>query len=480
MNITRHISIEDEYVEKLKPYVEKHDGNFGAAIRDMINQAGKNDARINSSAIDQTLFNWIITEIDEKLLPSDILNEFIDPMMMKSMDNLESYLNRKFSELKWGVYIKLKYDNDMLPGEVLMEISGDHQKIKFITSLLAQYLVKNSLQHIPLEVMSVFNTNEGIKVELSGSNKKEALQSLESFFGKTDELIRTVKSRPTFWKALVSRHLLSNYNMVTVHKNYFEDLLDGKIPAWEVTIENQAKKPINEIPLKEMLNLMKEVFETSRIVDRVEIDKETMVLFHSYRDRGAIEKLRKSCHALLEANGHMYDARATANIVILTHRSDVGIKINDIVETLKNSNNRLDQELLVFFGFLKGLKDIPDIPISLTSLGRRTGKSLMQGFEREHLIKTWTLDNFQEALQGIDARLHRESEWKLEGKDLLYTIRKCNIAGKGNTFDTYVCHTIRETFKGALNYAFGNKAELCTKHLLTHGDNFCEVIIRTH
>ncbi|PWB52140.1 MAG: hypothetical protein C3F06_08975 [Candidatus Methanoperedenaceae archaeon] len=477
MNITRHISLEDEYVEKLKPYVDKHDGNFGAALRDMISRAGKYDT-LNSSAIDNSLLNWILKENDEKLVPSDILNEFIDPVMMNSMDNLEIYLNRRFGELKWGVHITLNYDNDLLPGEVLMEISGDHQKIRFITSLLTQYLVINSLRHIPLEVRSVINTNKGIKVELSGSNNKDALISLETFFGKTDELIRTVKSYPAFWKAIVNRHLLSNYNMVTVHKNYFEDLLDGKIPEWEVTIENHAKKPIREIPLKDMLALMKEVFETSRIVDRVEIDKDTMILFHSYRSKGAIEKLRKSCHALLEANGHMYDARATANIIIMTHRSDVGRKINEVVDALKNSSNRLDQELLVFFGYLKGLKEIPDIPMSLTSLGRRTGKSLMQGYEQETLIKTWTLDNFQQALHSIDTRIHRESEWKLEGKDLLYTVRKCNIAGNGNEFDNYVCHTVRETFKGALSYAFGNKAEMYTKYLLSHGDNFCEVVIR--
>jgi len=51
----------------------------------------------------------------------------------------------------------------MLPGEVLMEISGDHQKLKFIASILTQYLVKNSLEHVPLEVKSVINSNEGIK-----------------------------------------------------------------------------------------------------------------------------------------------------------------------------------------------------------------------------------------------------------------------------------------------------------------------------
>lgn len=57
MNITRHISLEDEYVEKLKPYVEKNGGNFGAAIRDMINRADNRNARINSSIIDLPLFN---------------------------------------------------------------------------------------------------------------------------------------------------------------------------------------------------------------------------------------------------------------------------------------------------------------------------------------------------------------------------------------------------------------------------------------
>ncbi len=45
-------------------------------------------------------------------------------------------------------------------------------------------------------------------------------------------------------------------------------------------------------------------------------------------------------------------------------------------------------------------------------------------------------------------------------------------------FDTYVCQTAREAFKGALRYAFGNKAELNINKLLTHGDDFCEVFIR--
>ncbi len=290
--------------------------------------------------------------------------------------------------------------------------------------------------------------------------------------------MKAIKSRPAFWKSIINRHLVSNYNMVTVHRNYFEELLAGKIPMGEITIENLAKKPIQEIPLKDMLSLIKEVYETSRVVDRVEIDKDTIILFHDYRNKEAIEKLKKSIITLLEANNHLYDAKSTANMIVLTHRPDIGIKINQIVDNLKISNSRLDQELIVFMAFLKELKNIPDIPLSLTSLGRRMGRSMMQGYEREKGIKDWELGAFKEALEIIDSRLHRKSEWKLEGKNLLYTIKKCTIATEGDTFDTYICHTTREVFKGALNYAFGNKAEIEIKKLLTHGDNFCEVLIR--
>jgi predicted hydrocarbon binding protein len=104
----------------------------------------------------------------------------------------------------------------------------------------------------------------------------------------------------------------------------------------------------------------------------------------------------------------------------------------------------------------------------------------MQEYEKENKITHWNLENFQKALQNIDSRIHRESEWKFDGKDLLYTIRKCNLAGEENEFNTYICHTAREVFKGALKYAFGNKAELSIRHLLTHGDNFCEVVIKIH
>lgn len=478
MIITRHISLDNDCIEKMQPYIEKHEGNFSAAIREIIDRTGKYRSLRNLSAIDNSLFKWMLNEIDGILVPDNVLDDLIDPMLINSMGKLEEHLNLRFKELEWDVELALKFDNDSFPSDVLAEIRGAPQKTKFVARMISQYLIKNSPERAALAIRSIFTQDGYIKVELARSNRKEAFDSLINSFGGMNEAINAIKSRPVFWKAIINGHLLSNYNMVTVHRNYLEDLLAGKVPMGEITIETLAKRPIQEIPLKEMLLLIKEVYESSRVTDRVEIDRETLILFHNYRNSEVIDKLKKSLVSLLEANGHLYDAKSTANMIVLTHRPDVGIKINEIVDNLKISNSRVDQDLIMFMAFLKGLKNIPDIPLSLTFLGRRIGKSLLQEYGREKGITEWDIDTFQKALQIIDSKLHRESEWKADGKNLLYTVKKCNIVAEGNSFDTYVCHTIRETFKGAVNYAFGTKAELDVKKLLSHGDNFCEVLIR--
>lgn len=479
MIVTRHISLDNDCIDKMEPYVEKNKGNFSAAVREIIDRAGKYGSLKNSSAIDSSLFKWMVAELDGRLFPENVLDEIIDPRLAGSMKALEEFLRNRVGELEWDVSISLKPDIDSIPGEVSIELKGPQHKIKFLGTMLSQYLVKNSPEQASLGIKSVSNLSDCLKIDMARTNRKDAETSLLIHFGGFEEAIKAVKNRPDFWKTVIYGHLMSNYSMVTVHRNYFEDLLAGKVPMGEITIETLAKKPIQEIPLKEMLSLIKDVYETSRVVDRVEIDRETIILFHNYRNYEVIDKLKKSLVMLLETNGHLYDAKSTANMIVLSHRPDVGIKINEIVNNLKLSNSRVDQELLMFMTFLKGLKNIPDIPLSLTFLGKRIGKSLMQEYERENNVKQWNLDAFKNAFGVIDLRLHRESEWKSDNKNnMVYTIKRCNIVSDGNTVDQHICHAIRETFKGAMSYAFGNQAEMEVNNLLSHGDNFCEVLIR--
>ena len=317
--VSRNISLSKEHIEKLKPFMEKNKGNFSAAIRDVIYQKATATEFRDKVSVDNFVFNWMVKETDGLLLPDNILDEMIDPGLISSMENLESFLNNKFRELEWEIYIILKYDSNISPSNVLIEIKGDPRRFKLVGSLISQFLIKKSLDNMPLKIESTVNMDKYMSIELTSSNKKEATDSLVTFFGSADEMTRTITSKSAFWKAIFNAHISSDYNMVTVDRNYFEELFADKVPLGEITIENMARKPISEIPLEEMIFLIKHVYESSRIVDRVEISEQNLILFHSYRNKNAIERLRKSLVMLLNASGHVYDARSTANMIILTN-----------------------------------------------------------------------------------------------------------------------------------------------------------------
>ncbi len=485
--ISRHISIEEDYVRKMEPYMEMHRGNINAAIKEVINRAEMCN-RLTMSTIDISLLNWMLKETEDILISDTVLDDLIDsrlkgamgdfPIGKSSIGTLEEYINNRFSNLGWDVKMTLESDSDTLPSDILVKIRGSPHKIRFIARLVSQYIIKNLLDTSPVAIRHVINPGEYIKIDMSKSTRKESLESLSTFFGKIGDTLKVVKSKQYFWRDIVREHHLTNYNMVTVHKNYFEDILAGSTPLGEIMIEVLAKRPIQEIPLEELLPLVKHVYETSRVVDKVEIDNKDLIFYHSYRTKEAIDKLKKIIVMLLDANGQVYDAKSSSNMIVLTYRPDVGMKINEIIDDLKMSNSPIDQELTVFTTFLSGLRDIPDMSVSFSILGRRIGKTLMQEYEKENNINNWNLEHFKNAIETIDSRLHRKSELKLEKGILKYIITKCSIATGEDKFNPYLCHTMRETFKGALNHVFGDKVELEFSKSLSRGDNLCEVIIR--
>ncbi len=476
---TKNISLDSEHLTKLKPYVDKHDGNFSSTIREMIDNVEKSSIPDDSSCIYNPFFNWLLEEIDGRLIPDDLLHLMIHSSLIYKIGDIDKYVNRKLVELDWNTNVQIDYDNIKSPSSILITVTGDSQKARLVSLMISQFIIQNSPESSPFAIKSVKNFGDNIKVELSSiSNKKDGIKSLTIFFGGMENIAKAIKDRAAFWKCIIHRHVVSNYQMVTIHKNYYEDMLAGKIPMGETMIEMLAKKPIQDIPLKQLLNLIKQVYEISGAVDRVEIHNTDMLLFHSYRNKDATEKIKRSLIMLMENSGHLYDGKTTTNMIVIKHRPDVGTKINQIVDHLKSSDSKLDQELVMFMTYLKDLEKIHDTPMSISVLGRRIGKSLIQEYEKENNIKQWNLENFQKAFTAIDSKIHRESEWKLEGNNLLYRIRQCNIVMEGNTVDTYVCRAAREAFKGALGYAFGNRAELEIKRLVTHGDSYCEVSIK--
>lgn len=159
---------------------------------------------------------------------------------------------------------------------------------------------------------------------------KEKFTTRDIQMGTSNEGIDTIleeviKDKPSFWKTIIEEHVLSCYNMVTIHKNYFEDLLANNMPMGDIMIELKTRRTIQDIPIKELLQTIKNIYENSRIVDAVEIDDEDMILYHNYRNQEAIYKLKKIILSLLENSGHLYDAKSTSNMIILKHKQNINI-----------------------------------------------------------------------------------------------------------------------------------------------------------
>jgi predicted hydrocarbon binding protein len=483
---TKNISLDNEHINKLKPYIEKHNGNFSSAIRELIDNAGKSVIPENSSLINDPFLNWLLEEMHGRFIPDNILNLIIDPLFINDMSNLSKNINKRLANLDWKVNVKIDCNNNNIKSNnmvslspISIDITGPSHKMNIIALMVSQFIIQNSPESSPFLIKSVTNLGSHIKIELlSTTNKKEGIKSLHTFFGEMEETANAIKDRTFFWNHMINRHVISNYQMVTIHKNYYEDILAGKIPMGETIIEILAKKPIQEIPLVELLPLVKHVYEISGVVDKVEIRDSNIILFHNYRNREATERLKKSLIMLMETGGHLYDGKTAANMLVIEHRPDVGTKINQLVEHLKDSNNKLDQELATFVTYLKSINNIHDTPMSISVMGRRIGTSLIQEYAKENNIKEWNLENFQKAFTVIDSKIHKDSEWKTEGDSLLYRIRKCAITMEDNNFDAYICRASREAFKAALDYAFGNKANLDIRKLKAHGDNYCEVSIK--
>lgn len=346
--ISRHISIDEEYINRIKPYTDKYNNNnLGVALKDIIYEIEIQNSHTN---VDTPLFDWMIKEAENRLIPDNIIDKIINPNIIGSIEDLNEYLNNRFNQLNWNVDIDLeqKCNNgtmcyNITIGNITIMIRGDSHRIKFIAGIISQYLIRHSAKISginSLGIESVTILNEYIRVELSMMDKQQSIESLSTFFGSMDKILYAIRDKPSFWKTIIEEHILSSYKMVTIHKNYFEDIISDNAPIGDIMIEILTKKILQEMSLTELLSMIKNVYETSRIVDTIEIDNDDVILYHNYRDQQAIDKLKKMLITLLENSGHSYGAISTSTMIILRHIPEIGF----------------DQKLTQFVTFINELK----------------------------------------------------------------------------------------------------------------------------
>jgi len=402
------------------------------------------------------------------IIDQDALIDIIDPFKITSMPQLQDYLNERYKGFGWQVEIQIEYDDALYPTKAGVVINGNYRnRLEFVAGIIGLYLAN----YKDLGITSIRRRMGSMKIDLQKRNTpEEAYMDLLVHFGYFQDILKELNTRPDFWKNLIKEHSATNYSLVTLHRNFYEDLLVGRIPKAIMTIEAVSRRPIEEMPMQELLRTLKQVAETARIINRIDFEDNIIKIYHGYRNMRAADRVKEIFLGIMEASGYVYTAELTSNLIILRHQPAVEKKILELLEKLKSGEQIFPHGLLEYLAFLRD--EHLDIREYIRILGRRIGRHVIQDYEKVYGIKNWTLASFQQAFSAVDAKLGRQSEWELSNNTIRYTVRKCPISSNAE-----LCHIHRNVFRGALEYAFEGRAELEIIKLLSHHDDHCEVRI---
>jgi hypothetical protein len=343
MVVRKNISLENIHLKKIEPLTRKHNDNLSAAIRDAIDiseaalhRYGTVEKAVSSIGADKKettareksietgknvllsspMLIWMIKYTRGIPLDKEILDEILDPLKIKTISELDKQINDISSESGWNCKVSIFSMDNINPVTATITVSGDNEDLReFLAQLVVMFLVYNK----GLDIDVVHKRASTIRIDLKP--KEEGAQPLAAmrFFGYLKNTMEEFRSKQDFWRNLVELYKSVNYNMVSMYRDYFEELLAGNSGIDVGIFESLSKKHISSIPLADFLKLLKKVHESLLIVDKIEIFDSNLNIYHNYKDEKAIQRIRDYYLSLLRANGHEYEAKYSSSLIVLNH-----------------------------------------------------------------------------------------------------------------------------------------------------------------
>lgn len=482
----RNITLEKRHLDILSPLLEKNQGNISASIRDVIDFAdlmiksyGSLENAINDAVssekiegqrvgVDQTIWQWLLESSRGILPPNTVIENLYEFGPDFDLKELINQINDTCIKLGWKTRTKL-YE----PMTYIFSGGSENQR-ELILKLVCLYLLKKNMG-----IDHKSNTYSLTKVDFAiRNNYNEAYKDYLIHLGYLDKSIKEIKSRPEFWNMLINTTINTDYQMVTIHRKNYENLISGNTRDDTDIFSVFTGLPIGDINLQRLLPLIKSVFETSRIVDRIEIDQDSLKIFHSFSNKDAIETICRTILKILEQNGYSFETLQATGIIILQHKTEIEGRISELVENLLSAKGSFNHELMTFLIFLDGVKDKNLISTSVKDLGMSMGEHILMEYEKEFEISDWDLEKFKDVFSEIDRKLGRESVLELIDPNVMhYVVNKCQIVHQHGKFNIHLCNLTHGLLKGAVDYVFKGDAMIKPKKMIGSGDSLCEFYI---
>jgi len=482
----RNITLEKKHLDILSPLLDKNDGNISASIRELIDFADmmiKSHGSIENAMIDtfssdrlekdrvlvdQFIWQWLLETNRGMILEKGILDCLFESFPVSDLKEFPDIMNNLFIRLGWKT--RIEYNEPM----TYHLIGGSESQRELIIKIICLYFIDRK---IGIKDLSTSFSTTTIRF-INRNNEGEAYDDFTRLLGYMNKSINEIRSKPNFWNMLINSHINTGYHMVTIPKKSYEELISKNVSVDTEFFSILTEQPCKDINLQRLLPMIKIVYETSGMVDRIHIDQDIIKIFHSYTNKTAINTISQSILNILKLNGYHYEAVVISSIIVLAHKTEIEGRITELVDNLLSARAGFDHELMTFLIFLDGIKEKSDINVAVEKLGERMGEQILKEYEKENNIKKWDMELFKDAFSDIDIKLGRESNLELIDPNVMhYVVNKCQIVHPQGQFNKHLCNLTHWLLKGAVEYVFKGDAIIKSKKLIGSGDDFCEFFI---
>jgi len=342
MIIRKNITLESNHIKKLETLLNKNEGNLSAAIRDAVDLAdvvlqryGNVEKAISNITtetkklterelsidtgknvlVSSPIFQWMLKWTEGIPLDHEIMEELLDPLKINTISELDRHINVISRESGWNCEVSIFCMDDLNPETATVTITGDKELYRdFLAQLVIMFLVYNK----GLDIDVIHRRATSVRIDLKKHNGKERCAAIEHF-GYLKDSVNEFASRKDFWKNLIEIYRSINYNMVSINKDQYEEILAGNMFVDKGIFESLSRQHISSIPHHEFLALLKKTHESMQIIEKIELFDNEINVYHNYKHEIAVQKLLDHYVSLLSANGHQYEGKYSTSLIVLSH-----------------------------------------------------------------------------------------------------------------------------------------------------------------
>lgn len=488
MILRKNISLNDEYLKKLEPLMKKHKGNLSAVIREVIDLAEaafqdpdsvkrlisglRKEQNLTSSTI-----LWSLKNLSGRLPDEDTINNIIGSNI-SSLSDIEARLNELGSEIYWDSTVKVETDNNFAPTNAIFAVTGKNHSINnYLASVIALYVAGK----FSLCISKQRTVENSFEIDFVKTDKELALKSVSDNFGYLEETLSELYKKPDFWNILVPLYVRTNYDLTVIPSQFFEDILaENTTHKITTIIERFCGRSIKDIPHDEFLKNLKLLYQTTGLIEEMDITRDSLIIHHGLTDRTAIKKLSNMLVELLNQNGLNYNATTGDNLVVFRQLPEMGNILIRMAEDIKVKEEQHSNYHSDLIKMLEMLKNVPSNQDFIRALSGRFGIKIIQNYESEKKIRSWDAGTFVDYMHEMKSLLEQESSWSLISENVVSgKVMKCPMVKHNSTFETVNCTFIKGMIDEWVSRAFGDHVDKVYKTSQdgASGNDFCEIYV---